>query len=190
MTMSDTLDLAARVMVDVPAKSGRDKSWARVVDGIDRDATTGNDWDGPWLERGATVDLPVGTLVVDFDLDKDRKGRSDKDDYSTGLRVVMPHGKLQVIDSSQKKGWAQELRAVGRKWLDMDVRGRILTACRMYLENHPEDVPGNSAINEGRRLRQAWIAALESPADPRAEAIAEIRTMMAEHGITADDLKG
>ena len=182
-----TLDLNARPTVKIPRtpcvrSKDRDgaKFWAKTVTSVPADASAGTDWEGAWLTRGSTVDLPVGSLIVDADVVAGH--------YDVALRLVIPDGALRIIAGSTSRAWAQELRAVAREWLAMPVRDRILVAAKAFVaENSDYDDPVVVAKIEARRQ---WIAELEGEADhsPRCEAIARIRAIMAEHGLTVQDL--
>ena len=180
-----TLDLNARPTVKIPRtpcvrSKDRDgaKFWAKTVTSIPADASTGTDWEGEWLTRGSSVDLPVGSLVVDCDVVGGR--------YGVALRLVVPDGALRILEGSTSKAWAQELRSVAKQWLAMSVRDRILTAAKDFVAaNSDHDDPIVVAKIEARRQ---WIAALESPQAVRLDAIARIREIMAEHGLSIQDL--
>lgn len=185
-----SIDLTARVDVKIPGipairskdRSDANKFWAKTVDSVSANASTGNDWSGDWVTRGSTVDLPVGTLIVDCDVVKGA--------YDVALRVVLPNGKLRIVGGSTSKAWAQEMRKLAREWLAMPVRDRIVTAAKDYIADQ-EILPEAERDAAAIAIRRAWLADLESEsrADPKADAVAKIKALMAEHGITPDDLR-
>ena len=180
-----SIDLNSRPTVKIPPipyvrskDRGTAKFWARTVTAVPADASTGTDWEGEWLTRGSSVDLPVGSLIVDTDV--------ISGSYDVALRLVVPDGALCILEGSTSKAWAQELRSVAKQWLAMSVRDRILTAAKDFVAaNSDHDDPIVVAKIEARRQ---WIAALESPQDVRLDAIARIREIMAEHGLSIQDL--
>jgi hypothetical protein len=79
---------------------------------------------------------------------------------------------------------------VARKWLDMSPVERIVEASKGYLSETEakKDLPDFAAA---RTLREEWIAELATPSiaiDPKSEAIAKIKALLVEHGITTADL--
>lgn len=182
-----------RVMVEIPPVPRAGKGWAKLVEAVPEDAETGHDWQGVWLVKGTTVDLPIGAVVVDHD--ENRRGPSWR------LSVVMPDGELAWADSSDSRGWAQELRAKARELLAFDspearVRveaGRTIARCESALEDaHDAE---RIRLRDERESAREWLAAIDvdtvpSPDPERGVAIARCREIMLRHGITVADLGG
>lgn len=193
MTTSATIDLTARVNAGIPKKSG-DKSWAKIISHVDQNAKDGNDWSGDWAERGSTIDLPVGAIMVDCDVDYDKKRRRDRDEWYTALRVLFPNGAWHTISISKIPAWGQEMRAMARKLLAMDVAERIKFTAEDYLKDNAEKRKTDIALDQRCELREEWISILTPKkgipphGKRKAAMIAKIKVIMTKYGIRIDEL--
>jgi len=93
--------------VKIPSeKDPRFKSWAKTVDFVDIQHENGYAFEGEWLRRGHSHDLPLGTLVLLYD----ETGSRQKQVSHAEVHRVEEHGLAGPVLSSAGTDWVLQIR--------------------------------------------------------------------------------
>ena len=87
-------------------KDPRFKSWAKTVDFVDITHENGYAFEGEWLRRGHSHDLPLGALVLLYD----ETGSRQKQVSHAEVHRVEEHGLVGPIVSSSGTDWVLQIR--------------------------------------------------------------------------------
>ncbi len=157
------------------------KCWAKWLTSVASPANDGFAYEGEFADTDATVEASVGDVLLRVDQSSVAK-----------IGVVMVNrlgeGYVRYVAeaNSDARKWCGPLARHARKLLAMPVEDRIRHVAKLIAET-PSDkrTPEVQAYWEEMAGIQATPA---EPVDPRAAAIEQIRSLMAEHGITVADL--
>jgi hypothetical protein len=99
--------VSMKCRVKLPSeKDPRFKSWAKTVDFVDINHENGYAFEGEWLRRGHSHDLPLGTLVLLYD----ETGSRQKQVSHAEVHRVEEHGLAGPLLSSSGTDWVLQIR--------------------------------------------------------------------------------
>lgn len=166
----------------------KDKQWAKRLTEVSATATSGFDYDGPWLVCGAMDECEPGSLII----------VGDSDGLGAALYCAIPDTGwldepwLHLVAADNSSKWAGKLKVISRKMLAMSGEERI-TDCKR--ERADELTKQLDRKGPGLRPREEWaqrIAALRAGNDPhvalrarRTELLAELASIAAK--LPSDD---
>ena len=95
------------VAVEVPLVGDeRHKNWAKVVDSVDTDKSSGWAYDGAFVATGGIQDLPAGSVLLVYG----ERGSRGNPQIAARVYRVNPDATLSLQAEAKGKAWARTLR--------------------------------------------------------------------------------
>lgn len=108
---------APLVAIDVPLLGGdRHKNWAKVVDSVDTDKSSGWAYDGAFLAVGGIQDVPAGSVLLVYG----EKGSRVNPQILARVYTVNADTTLTFEAEAKGKAWARTLRDPIERCLGME----------------------------------------------------------------------
>lgn len=112
------MDEAPFVAVDVPLLGNeRHKNWAKVVDSVDTNKSSGWAYDGVFVSVGGIQDVPVGSVLLVYG----EKGSRANPQILARVYTVNADSTLTQQAEATGKAWARTLRDPMERCLGMEV---------------------------------------------------------------------
>lgn len=100
--------------------------WIKAVNHIKGRGKTGHDWIGDWLARGELEEVEIGELVAAaFETFEEARGVFDRVRLFGVVENGNGGGTLIEWACADGPGWSKQLRRAARKYLEMDIVGRL-----------------------------------------------------------------
>lgn len=95
------------VPVEVPLVGDeRHKNWAKVVDSVDTNKSSGWAFEGAFVATGGIQDLPAGAVLLVYG----ERGSRANPQIAARVYLVNPDGTLSLEAEAKGKAWARTLR--------------------------------------------------------------------------------
>lgn len=161
------------------------KCWAKVLSHVGTPANDGYAYEGTFVSPGTTIEARPGDVILHVD-------QSDTADIMVAMVNAGGKGFLWSIDSADSEGrkWCGPLGRPARKLLAMPVEERIRHVAGEIAANRPA-----SRSDEVQAYYEALARGPQAGSEPagepdaRSEAIATIKRLMGEHGITLTEIE-
>ncbi len=175
-----------RVKIENERNSGNRKGWSKLVTAVDVTKIDGYAFSGVFLNDNTETDVPVGSVVVQ----KNPQG-SVKNGWESGeCYVIGSDGKLYTTHTGVFR-WREKFLSL------RDYVAKVLTDPLSYLPEAAGGPPEEKPAVETPPVELPLIPTAVAPAPEAAaadrkwekwEAVDRIKCLMAEHGITLEDL--
>jgi hypothetical protein len=111
------MDESVFVAVDVPLLGDeRHKNWAKVVDSVDTNKSSGWAYDGAFVAVGGIQDIPAGSVLLVYG----EKGSRANPQILARVYTVNPDSTLTHEAEAKGKAWARTLRDPIERCLGME----------------------------------------------------------------------
>ena len=111
------MDDRVLVAVDVPLVGDeRHKNWARIVESVDSDKTSGWAFEGPFLATGGIQDVPMGSTLLVYG----ERGSRANPQITARVYTVNPDSTLRLEAEAKGRAWARTLRDPVERCLGQD----------------------------------------------------------------------
>lgn len=105
------------VAVDVPLVGDeRHKNWARIVEAVDSNKTSGWAFEGPFLATGGIQDVPMGSTLLVYG----ERGSRANPQITARVYTVNPDSTLSLEAEAKGRAWARTLRDPVERCLGRD----------------------------------------------------------------------
>lgn len=105
------------VAVDVPLVGDeRHKNWARIVESVDNNKTSGWAFEGPFLATGGIQDVPMGSTLLVYG----ERGSRANPQITARVYTVNPDSTLSLEAEAKGRAWARTLRDPVERCLGRD----------------------------------------------------------------------
>lgn len=167
------------------------KCWAKWLSSVASPANDGYAYEGEFTTPGSTVEAQLGDVLLHVDQSSD-----------AGIAVLMlnrkgePYLKWMASAPSDGRKWCGPLASPARSLLAMTRDERIRHAAAKMLADNPEwqDDPAKWSLAIAYYSQLAGLETAEAPpqavaaTDAKAQAVARVKALMAELGVTVEDL--
>ncbi|HSJ84130.1 MAG TPA: hypothetical protein VLA91_09975 [Acidimicrobiia bacterium] len=111
------MDDRVLVAVDVPLVGDeRHKNWARIVESVDNNKTSGWAFEGPFLATGGIQDVPMGSTLLVYG----ERGSRANPQITARVYTVNPDSTLSLEAEAKGRAWARTLRDPVERCLGRD----------------------------------------------------------------------
>jgi len=111
------MDDRVLVAVDVPLVGDeRHKNWARIVEAVDSNKTSGWAFEGPFLATGGIQDVPMGSTLLVYG----ERGSRANPQITARVYTVNPDSTLSLEAEAKGRAWARTLRDPVERCLGRD----------------------------------------------------------------------
>jgi hypothetical protein len=111
------MDQPVLVPVEVPqVGDDRHKNWAKVVESVDTDKSSGWAFEGGFVATGGIQDVPAGSILLVYG----ERGSRSKPQSAARVYVVNPDGTLTLDSEAKGQAWARTLRDPVERLLGID----------------------------------------------------------------------
>jgi len=111
------MDDRVLVAVDVPLVGDeRHKNWARIVESVDNNKTSGWAFEGPFLATGGIQDVPMGSTLLVYG----ERGSRANPQITARVYTVNPDSTLSLEAEAKGRAWARTLRDPVERCLGQD----------------------------------------------------------------------
>ncbi|MGB7860801.1 MAG: hypothetical protein WBM90_09915 [Acidimicrobiia bacterium] len=105
------------VAVDVPLVGDeRQKNWAKVVDSVDSNKSSGWAYEGAFVATGGIQDVPAGAVLLVYG----ERGSRANPQITARVYIVNPDATLTMEAEAKGKAWARTLRDPIERCLGME----------------------------------------------------------------------
>lgn len=166
-----------RTKIANETKSGNRRGWTKHVTSVDTTKTNGYAFHGPFVNDGQEVELPVGAVVV-----QQHPEGSVKHGWNSGRCYTLgANGELYETDGKSYN------------WRNNFLSFRDHVAAQVDKFNSAQSAVGAETVDPMISAIEAGLARINSEGavaiDPRVEVLTKIRSLMAEYGITVQDIQ-
>jgi hypothetical protein len=111
------MDDRVLVAVDIPLVGDeRHKNWARIVESVDNNKTSGWAFEGPFLATGGIQDVPMGSTLLVYG----ERGSRANPQITARVYTVNPDSTLSLEAEAKGRAWARTLRDPVERCLGQD----------------------------------------------------------------------
>jgi hypothetical protein len=111
------MDDRVLVAVNVPLVGDeRHKNWARIVESVDNNKTSGWAFEGPFLATGGIQDVPMGSTLLVYG----ERGSRANPQITARVYTVNPDSTLSLEAEAKGRAWARTLRDPVERCLGRD----------------------------------------------------------------------
>lgn len=138
------MDHPVLVPVEVPQTGDeRHKNWAKIVDNVDTDKSSGWAFEGEFIATGGIQDVPSGSVLLVYG----ERGSRANPQIEARVYTVNPDGTLTFQADAKGKAWARTLRDTVEECLGLELPAHDLS-------HLPDDMLADELRNRGWTVKR------------------------------------